>query len=168
MQSSIFTILFCGWLGGLATDGKPSELGRLITIEEVGDILKGTSYFRSSSISATSFTNLPLVPVNLKDRDAFHITIEEYLFALIDLTQELSRLATNAVTLGDPDLSLRIASFVKDVFIGFQVLNLKNDLLRKRVDGVKYHVQRVEDVVYDLSLRGMVNKPTTTEASGSS
>ncbi|KAH7358068.1 translin [Plectosphaerella cucumerina] len=139
IQNAIFTVVFCGWLGGLGTDSKPGELGRLVTIEEVGELLK--------------------VPVNLKDRDAFHITIEEYLFSLIDLTQELSRLATNAVTLGDPDLSLRIASFVKDIFTGFQVLNLKNDLLRKRVDSVKYHVQRVEDVVYDLSLRGMVNKP---------
>lgn len=119
-------------------------------------------------LSQAATTDHPTVPVNLKDRDAFHITIEEYLFALIDLTQELSRLATNAVTLGDPDLSLRIASFVKDVFIGFQVLNLKNDLLRKRVDSVKYNVQRVEDVVYDLSLRGMVNKPAAPEGAGSS
>ncbi|KAG7136654.1 Translin-1 like protein [Verticillium longisporum] len=139
VQSSVFTVLLTGWLGGLGTASKPAELGRLITIEEAGEIFR--------------------IPVNLKDRDAFHLTIEEYLFALIDLTQELSRLATNAVTLGDPDLSIRIAAFVKDIFAGFQVLNLKNDLLRKRVDGVKYHVQRVEDVVYDLSLRGLVKKP---------
>lgn len=96
--------------------------------------------------------------MNLKDRDSFHITIEEYLFALVDLTQELSRLAPNAVTLGEPALSIRVASFVGDIFAGFQVLNLKNDALRKRVDGVKYHVQRVEEVVYDLTLRGMVPK----------
>lgn len=30
-----------------------------------------------------------LVPVNLKDRDAFHLTIEEYLLALISLVDEL-------------------------------------------------------------------------------
>jgi len=29
------------------------------------------------------------VPVNLKDRDAFHVTIEEYLLALISLLDEL-------------------------------------------------------------------------------
>ena len=29
------------------------------------------------------------VPVNLKDKDAFHITIEEYLQALISLIEEL-------------------------------------------------------------------------------
>lgn len=43
VQNAIFTILFCGWLGGVSTDSKPGELGRLVTIEEVGAILKGTS-----------------------------------------------------------------------------------------------------------------------------
>lgn len=99
------------------------------------------------------------VPTNLKDRDAFHLTIEEYLLSLTDLTQDLSRLAPNAVTLGDLALPLTINAFVRDVFAGFQLLNLKNDILRKRADAVKYDVKRVEDVVYDLSLRGLVKRP---------
>lgn len=103
-----------------------------------------------------SEANHATVPVNLKDRDAFHLTIEEYLLALTDVTQELSRLAINAVTLGDFSLPVDISSFIKDLFAGFQLLNLKNDILRKRVDAVKYDVKRVEDVVYDLSLRGLV------------
>ena len=36
-------------------------------------------------------TDLFVVPVNLKDKDAFHITIEEYLQALISLIEELVR-----------------------------------------------------------------------------
>lgn len=72
------------------------------------------------------------------------------------MTEELSRLATNAVTLGDHDLAVRISSFVKDIHAGFQLLNLKNDVLRKKVDGVKYHVKKVEDVVYDLSVRNLI------------
>lgn len=31
------------------------------------------------------------VPVNLKDHDAFHLTIEEYLLALVSLVDELVR-----------------------------------------------------------------------------
>lgn len=103
-------------------------------------------------------------PTNLKDRDAFHLTIEEYLLALIDLTQDLSRLATNAVTHGDFGLPMVISAFVKDLFAGFQLLNLKNDILRKRADAVKYDVKRVEDVVYDLSLRGLVARPGAGDA----
>jgi hypothetical protein len=37
-----------------------------------------------------------IVPVDLKDRDAFHLTIEEYLQALISLIEELVRTSTHA------------------------------------------------------------------------
>jgi Translin family len=66
---------------------------------------------------------------------------------------------TNSVTLGDFDLAVKISTFIKDLFAGFQLLNLKNDTLRKRVDGVKYDVKKAEDVVYDLSLRNLIPKP---------
>jgi len=98
------------------------------------------------------------VPVNLKSEDAFHITIEDYLLALTTTIEELSRLAPNAVTLGDYARPLQISKFIKDVHAGFQLLNLKNDILRRRSDGIKYSVKKVEDVVYDLSLRGLVPK----------
>jgi hypothetical protein len=100
----------------------------------------------------------PPVPVNLKDRDAFHLTIEEYLLSIISLLEDLARLARNSVTLGDFSRPLRISQFIKDVHAGFQILNLKNDILRKRSDGIKYKVKEVEDVVYDLSLRGLIGK----------
>lgn len=140
VQSAIGTALYCAWLGGLPTATSSASLGRLLTLVEVGAIFN--------------------VPTNLKDRDAFHFTIEEYLLALTDLTPELARLATNAVTLGDFELPLTISGFVKDSFAGFQLLNLKNDILRKRADAIKYDVKRVEDVVYDLSLRGLVKRPS--------
>lgn len=57
---------------------------------------------------------------------------------------------------------MQISQFIKDVHAGFQILNLKNDILRKRSDGLKYKVKEVEDVVYDLSLRGLMPKEDTT------
>ncbi|KAK2596689.1 Translin-1 [Conoideocrella luteorostrata] len=139
VQNAIGTAIYCAWLGGFGSDTMTGELGRLLTLEEVGAIFS--------------------VPTNLKDRDSFHFTIEEYLLSLTDLTPELARLATNAVTLGDFELPMTISTFVKDIFAGFQLLNLKNDILRKRADAVKYDVKKVEDVVYDLSLRGLVTRP---------
>lgn len=41
MQNVLFAILLCGWLGGMAHNGKAAEAGRLLTIEEVGEILNG-------------------------------------------------------------------------------------------------------------------------------
>lgn len=71
---------------------------------------------------------------------------------------------------------MRLSRFVKDVSAGFQMLNLKNDMLRKRYslddthgisfranlrpfcgrfDGIKYDVKKIEEVVYDITLRGL-------------
>lgn len=76
----------------------------------------------------------------------------------LSLTPRKSRLARNSVTLGEYKRPLQISQFIKDVHAGFQILNLKNDTLRKRSDGIKYRVKDVEDVVYDLSLRGLLPK----------
>ena len=34
--------------------------------------------------------------------------------------------------------------------------NLKNDILRRRYDALKYDLKKVEEVVYDLRIRGMI------------
>ena len=96
--------------------------------------------------------------MSLKEEDRFHFTIEEYLQSLISLVEELARLAVNSVTLGDYQRPLEISRFVKDLHAGFQILNLKNDSLRRRSDSIKYNVKKIEDVVYDLSLRNLVPK----------
>lgn len=61
----MFSALLYGYLNGKS----------LLTIEEMG------SHFD--------------IPVNLKDRDEFHLTIEEYLHAVISLTDELVSLIRN-------------------------------------------------------------------------
>ncbi|CAK7208725.1 Translin-1 [Sporothrix bragantina] len=139
LQDAIFTVLLAAWLGGVPSlDAESSSrpaVGRLLTLEEIGEVFG--------------------VPVEI-DHDAFHIALEEYLSALTSLTDELGRLAMNAVTLGDGELAVRISRFVKELHAGFQLLNLKNDFLRKKVDGVKYAVKKVEGVIYDLALRGLL------------
>ena len=50
---------------------------------------------------------------------------------------------------------LRIAEFLNALHTGFRLLNLKNDNLRKRFDSIKYDLKKVEEVVYDLSIRGL-------------
>ncbi|RAL15336.1 translin [Aspergillus homomorphus CBS 101889] len=137
LQNLVSSIELCAWLGGL-DEYKSGSSASFLTIEEVGKFLG--------------------VPVNLKEQDAFHLTIEEYLLALIAMVEELSRLAVNSVTLGDYTRPMQISNFIKELFAGFQLLNLKNDILRKKSDGIKYSVKKVEDVVYDLSLRNLIPK----------
>ncbi|KAI0372129.1 Translin [Pilatotrama ljubarskyi] len=86
-------------------------------------------------------------------QDRFALSAEDYLHGVISLVNELSRLAVNAVTLGDFEQPIKISLFVKDIFAGFSMLNLKNDLLRRRYDSLKYDIKKIEEVVYDVSLR---------------
>ena len=69
------------------------------------------------------------------------LATEDYLHGLINMINDLSRLAVNSVTLADFRTPVRLASFVKQVHSGFQLLNLKNDSLRKRFDGIKVSSQ---------------------------
>lgn len=77
--------MLCGWLGGFGAEGSGSQHGRLLTIEEVGQILNGMVFLPCFLASSDGVK----VPVNLKERDAFHLTIEEYLQSLITLIEEL-------------------------------------------------------------------------------
>ncbi|XP_028156811.1 translin [Ostrinia furnacalis] len=113
------------------------EVGVLASHETVADIL---------GISA------------VEEKEGFHLDIEDYLIGLLQLCSELSRLAVNAVTRGDYNRPLQISRFVMELNAGFRLLNLKNDHLRKRFDALKYDVKKIEEVVYDLSIRGMLPK----------
>ncbi|TKA53845.1 hypothetical protein B0A53_03635 [Rhodotorula sp. CCFEE 5036] len=94
-------------------------------------------------------------------KDHFFLSTEEYLHSLISLVNELSRLAVNRVTLGDYGAPARYSRFAKELANAFGLLNLKNDSLRKRFDSIKYDVKRLEEVVYDLSLRGLLASAST-------
>lgn len=41
MQNAIGTTIYCAWLGGFPSS-PPSDIGRLLTLEEVGAIFSGT------------------------------------------------------------------------------------------------------------------------------
>lgn len=83
----------------------------------------------------------------------------------------------NSVTLGDFSRPLQISKFIKDVHAGFQLLNLKNDALRRRSDGIKYSVsspknldgkviltsllakvKKVEEVEFEIAIRNLAPK----------
>lgn len=74
-----------------------------------------------------------------------------------------SRFAVNSVTCGEYLRPLQISRFVAELNAGFRLLNLKNDSLRKRFDALKYDVKKIEEVVYDLTIRGL--KPGTSSTS---
>ena len=69
-------------------------------------------------------------------------------------------MCVNIVIAGDYNRPMKIANFMSELDAAFRLLNLKNDALRKRFDALKYDLKKVEEVVYDLSIRGL--KPIET------
>jgi len=96
-----------------------------------------------------------MLAVKSQREEGFHLDLDDFLMGLLQLASELSRLAVNAVTAGDYARPKKIASFMGDLDSGFRLLNLKNDALRKRFDALKYDLQKVEGVVYDVQIRGL-------------
>ncbi|XP_023946060.1 translin [Bicyclus anynana] len=100
----------------------------------------------------------------LEQTTGFHLDLDDYLVGLLCLCSELARLAVNSVTRDDYEKPLRISKFVMDLNSGFRLLNIKNDHLRKRYDALRYDVRKIEEVVYDLSIRGLLPKPDAENA----
>jgi chaperonin cofactor prefoldin len=61
----------------------------------------------------------------------------------------------NCVTNGNLVIPFKVRDFVSELFSSFQQLNLRNDLLRKRYDSIKYELQKVESVIYDIKIRNL-------------
>ncbi|XP_018569710.1 translin [Anoplophora glabripennis] len=117
--------------------------------------------FLEKGILIDKETTSQILGVNGKTN--IHLDLEDYLMGLLNLASELARYAVNSVTYGDYERPLQISRFVAELNAGFRLLNLKNDSLRKRFDALKYDVKKIEEVVYDLSIRGLAHNPSTSE-----
>jgi len=92
-----------------------------------------------------------------KTDTSFFLEWETYLEGLIDVAQELARLAKNCVILDNYLLIDKIHSYIQLLTYGFSGLNFRNDGLRRRFDSLKYDSRSIEEVVYDISLRANLN-----------
>jgi predicted translin family RNA/ssDNA-binding protein len=78
---------------------------------------------------------------------------EEYLLGLADLTGELTRRAVLAATKQQRDEVARIHKLLEAIYGEFVKFDFRNGELRRKYDSIKYSLQKVEQVLYDLSLR---------------
>lgn len=96
-------------------------------------------------------------------QSGFHLDLENYLMGVLLMTDDLSRFAVNSASMGDYGRVQSLQNFIGNINSGYRLLNLKNDSLRKKFDSLKYSVKRIEEIVYDLSIRGLLNKPEEME-----
>ncbi|XP_043707414.1 translin [Telopea speciosissima] len=97
------------------------------------------------------------------DCTEFGLDIEDYLIGICFMSNELPRYVVNRVTAGDYDCPREVLKFLTDLHAAFRMLNLRNDFLRKKFDGMKYDLRRVEEVYYDVKIRGLI---TSGDSSG--
>ena len=129
----------------------------LLLLEDAAKML-GIEYTSYKKDSPTQDDTMGEGTLEKHSLDVFHLDLEDYLAGITQLSNELSRLVINAVTHGDYQRPKRIATFLNNLDGGFRLLNLKNDMLRKKFDSLKYDLKKVEEVVYDLSIRGLLKE----------
>lgn len=95
--------------------------------------------------------------------DEFGLDIEDYLIGLCNMSSELPRYVVNQVTIGDYECPKKVSKFLSDLYAAFRILNLRNDFLRKRFDGMKYDLKKVEEVLYDVKIRKLGSSGSATE-----
>lgn len=92
----------------------------------------------------------------------FGLDLEDYLVGVLFMSNELPRYVVNQVTAGDYDCPRKVLKFLTELNAAFRMLNLRNDFLRKKFDGLKYDLRRVEEVYYDVKIRGLASDEDST------
>ncbi len=81
---------------------------------------------------------------------------EHYLLGLCDLTGELVRKAVNSGINADYKQVLLIKELVSEIYGELLKFDFGNGDLRKKFDGIKYELKKVEDLVLELKLKDRV------------
>ncbi|KAI3638668.1 hypothetical protein MIR68_003166 [Amoeboaphelidium protococcarum] len=86
----------------------------------------------------------------------FFVSMEDVLHGILSSCNELSRFGTTSVISKVYWMPVRIQQYLMLVNKNFQLLNLKNDSVRKRYDSLKYDIKKVEEIIYHLKLRQLI------------
>ncbi len=82
------------------------------------------------------------------------VSSNAYLLGICDLTGELVRKAINDAIKGNMKSALYIKEIVEDLYGELLKFDFRNGELRKKFDGVKYDLKRLEDIALSIKLKG--------------
>ncbi len=86
-------------------------------------------------------------------RKEIGIDTENYLLGLCDFTGELMRRNVVLGSQGKTEEVKKIRDFVDEIFGEMLEFNFRNSELRRKFDSIKYNLNKIESVLYDLSIR---------------
>ena len=90
---------------------------------------------------------------SIPTRVSLGVSAEDYLSGLCDLTGELVRKAIYEVIHKNFDEAEHIKELVHDIYGEFLKLHLRNGELRKKSDSIKWNLKKLEEVMYDVSMK---------------
>lgn len=91
----------------------------------------------------------------LPTRKELGVEWPEYLSGLCDLTGELVRKAVKDVIEHRYESAKRIHAIVEAIYGAFLEFDLRGGELRKKSDSIKWNLKKLEDVMYDIELKGI-------------
>jgi len=78
---------------------------------------------------------------------------EFYLMGLCDLTGELVRKAINSSIKDDFKMAVRIRKSIEEIYIELSKFDFRNGELRRKYDGIKYDLKKLDDLVFQLKMK---------------
>jgi predicted translin family RNA/ssDNA-binding protein len=81
---------------------------------------------------------------------------ENYLMGLCDLSGELVRKAINSSIKENYKVALAIRQTVDELYTELSKIDFKNGELRRKYDGIKYDLKKMDDLVFELKMKGKI------------
>lgn len=92
-----------------------------------------------------------VVNKKIPTRKELGVETEAYLLGLCDLTGELMRKAVKEVIEGKYDSAEEITKLVEEIYGEFLKFDLRNGNLRQKSDSIKWNLQKLEQLLLDVS-----------------
>lgn len=155
IEDSIYILLVNRYFWILATSfaHDPIKVKLITTENNLGIIATPQEIFQSLGIRDVNYQLYLIALLKLID------VVVEYTTTTV-INQSIGSTTSQSPNYSIGIINLKIVSKIQN---GFLLLDLKNDILRKRYDSLKYNSQRLNKIVYDLSLRNLVTAEAEVE-----
>ncbi|MBD3164765.1 hypothetical protein GF323_06205 [Candidatus Woesearchaeota archaeon] len=85
-----------------------------------------------------------------------YVDHENYIMGLCDLSGELVRKAINSSIKENYQIAVRIRKTLEDLYIELSKFEFRNGELRRKYDGIKYDIKKLDDLVFQLKMKGKI------------
>ncbi|MEK6822776.1 MAG: hypothetical protein AABY13_03020 [Nanoarchaeota archaeon] len=120
-------------------------------LDSVGSIQEGMEEFAEASC----YYGI-MVDGKLPSPKDITVDIDAYLGGLCDTVGELVRKAIGSAIDDDVATAMKLRQTVRDIFDELSNFELRNTPVRKKFDGIKYGLEKLEDLALQLKLKGKI------------